>query len=82
VKSKRERARDIRAATAADVDVFMGAVHLLVAGQQLEQLQLIATLVMALKPLEFDERRRLVRWVCDYYGLDPAKLEQHRGPQS
>lgn len=30
----------------------------------------------ALTPLGFDERRRLLRWACDYYGIDPTKLSK------
>lgn len=30
----------------------------------------------ALAPLSFDERRRLLRWACDRYGIDPTRLPQ------
>ena len=30
--------------------------------------------LIALTPLVVDERQRLVRWVCDYYGLDPMRM--------
>ena len=30
--------------------------------------------LIALTPLDVDERRRLLRWVCDYYGLDPMRM--------
>lgn len=28
----------------------------------------------ALAPLDFNERRRILRWVCDRYLIDPAKI--------
>ena len=28
----------------------------------------------ALTPLDFNERRQLLRWACDYYQIDPARL--------
>ena len=31
-------------------------------------------ILTALAPLSFDERRRLLRWTCDRYGLDPTRL--------
>ena len=30
--------------------------------------------LVALTPLDFAERRRVLRWVCDYYTIDPVKL--------
>jgi hypothetical protein len=30
--------------------------------------------LLALVPLEFNQRRDVVRWVCDHYSIDPTKL--------
>lgn len=34
----------------------------------------LEAILVALAPLDFEERRRLLRWACDRWGIDPAKL--------
>ena len=38
------------------------------------QMAALDEVLSALTPLDFDARRRLMRWVCDYYMIDPTKL--------
>lgn len=30
--------------------------------------------ILALGSLSFDQKRRVIRWVCDVFGIDPVKL--------
>lgn len=32
--------------------------------------------LVALTPLDFNETRRILRWVCDYRMIDPTRLSQ------
>ena len=42
-----------------------------VAGLQVETAGVV---IQALVPLEFNERRAVLRWACDFFQLDPTKL--------
>lgn len=30
--------------------------------------------IAAIGPLEFDDKRRVIRWLCDVFGIDVARL--------
>ena len=55
----KKRAQHIRQVTDGSVSVLTDAVH---------------DVVLALQPLDFDDRRRVLRWAADYYMIDPAKV--------
>ena len=38
------------------------------------EVDVLSEILVALTPLTFEERRRVLRWTCDRYGLDPTKL--------
>lgn len=40
------------------------------------EVKALRRVLLALVPLDFDERRRLLRWACERYLIDPAKLGQ------
>lgn len=31
-------------------------------------------ILTALTPFDFHDRRRLIRWTCEWYGIDPTRL--------
>ena len=35
----------------------------------------LCAVLIALSPLDFHERRRILRWVCDHYGLAADQLD-------
>ncbi len=46
----------------------------IVSGQRLANALSVA--VAAIGPLDFEDKRRLLRWLCDVFMVDPAKLVQ------
>lgn len=39
-----------------------------------EEMTALREILSALVLMDFDQRRRLLRWVCDRIGIDPTKL--------
>ena len=39
-----------------------------------EEMAALREILSALVPMDFDQKRRLLRWVCDRTGIDPVKL--------
>jgi hypothetical protein len=40
------------------------------------EIDALTDVLHALVGMDFEQRRRILRWACDRYGLDPARLGQ------